>query len=73
MACVAFSNYKIWSRVLGVMAKKNSSSFYNLIAKPLIQELSEMGVNVLLYLPICCFLVGYFSIYSREEDKSQVS
>ena len=51
MACVAFSNCKIWSRVLGVMAKKNLSSFYNLIAKPLIQELSEMGVNVLLYYP----------------------
>ena len=51
MACVAFSNCKIWSRVSGVMAKKNSSSFYNLIAKPLLQELSEMGVNVLLYYP----------------------
>ena len=51
MACVAFSNCKIWSRVSGVMVKKNSSSFYNLIAKPLIQELSEMGVNVLLYYP----------------------
>ena len=51
MAGVAFSNCKIWSRVSGVMAKKNSSSFYNLIAKPLIQELSEMGVNVLLYYP----------------------